>query len=216
MILAIETSGTVCGVALHDGARIIAMREDERPRVHDTVLSTQIHDVLNEAGIAAGSLDAVACSIGPGSFTGLRIGLSMAKGLCYALGKPLVPVPTLDALAFSARSRAAELGSDRLIAAILAEGDKFYCGVFDGNAARMEDYRTLRRTELPLFTPRTLVIGTAGLYFTGQGNGPVVEAVVPRVAHVAELGSVLHANGRGREPAGVEPLYVTLVVHAAQ
>ena len=103
MILAIETATDVCAVALLDGGHAVATRQTDTPRAHAARLAPMIAEVLSEAGIAASGLRTVAVSVGPGSFTGLRIGIGTATGLALATGAALVPVPTLDALAVAAR-----------------------------------------------------------------------------------------------------------------
>lgn len=216
MILAIETSGAICGVALHNGTEIVALREDDRPRIHDAVLVDQVKGVLADAGVSADALTAVACSIGPGSFTGLRIGLSVAKGLCFSLGIPLVAVPTLDSLAFAARDVATLHECDRIIVALTAEGEKCYVGMFDAFGARLEEHRTLLRGALPEVGANMLVIGTAALYFTSRGAGPENGISLPRVRYTAELGATMLARGMADNPAHTEPLYVTTVVHTPQ
>ncbi|EIM74339.1 hypothetical protein A3SI_16265 [Nitritalea halalkaliphila LW7] len=96
MIVAIDTSTPVCSVALHQQGRLLTSVESHLPQVHGKVLVSFIDRVCREAGIHKRELEAVAVANGPGSYTGLRIGLSTAKGLCYALDLPLI---TLDALA---------------------------------------------------------------------------------------------------------------------
>ena len=98
IILAIETATLTSGVALLDGDRVCAVRRT-RVTTHSETLLAQIRDALDEARVPLGALAAIACGAGPGSFTGLRIGLATAKGLCFALGLPLVLVPSLQALA---------------------------------------------------------------------------------------------------------------------
>lgn len=100
MTLAIETATDVCGVALvHNGCVMGEDSVDEK-KIHSEKLLPMIDEVLRNASISLGDVDAIAISIGPGSFTGLRIGLSTAKGLARARSKPIVAVPTLDALAY--------------------------------------------------------------------------------------------------------------------
>src|SRR5512146_871649 len=96
-ILAIDTSTLTAGIGLLDGERLIERRE--RVTTHSERLLPNIDEVMREAGLAPRDLDAIACAAGPGSFTGLRIGLATAKGLCFAAGKPLVMVSSLAALA---------------------------------------------------------------------------------------------------------------------
>lgn len=101
-ILNIETSTRVCSVALSDGDKILAQREKYDTFEHAKILHPFIVDVLSEAGVDYNDLDAVAVSEGPGSYTGLRIGVSAAKGICYAQNIPLIAVSTLQAMAMHA------------------------------------------------------------------------------------------------------------------
>lgn len=98
-ILNIETSTDVCSVALTYDGQVVTQREDYRGHNHATLLSGYIKDCIEEAKSKNLKLDAVAVSIGPGSYTGLRIGLSEAKGLAYALDIPLIGVDTLAIMA---------------------------------------------------------------------------------------------------------------------
>jgi tRNA threonylcarbamoyladenosine biosynthesis protein TsaB len=99
LILCIETATEVCSVALcRDGLPVVFTESSEK-NVHSAKLTLFIAQVSRDAGITLHDLDAVAVSKGPGSYTGLRIGVAAAKGLCYALDKPLVAVSTLQAMA---------------------------------------------------------------------------------------------------------------------
>jgi tRNA threonylcarbamoyladenosine biosynthesis protein TsaB len=99
LILNIETATGVCSVALARNGRLIGMKESAAKNSHSSVLTVFMEEVAREAGIALSDLDAVAVSEGPGSYTGLRIGVAAAKGLCYALEKPLIGVNTLLTMA---------------------------------------------------------------------------------------------------------------------
>lgn len=101
VILNIETSTSVCSTALTYDGHIITRREDYRGHNHATLLSGFIKDCIDEAKSKSLNIDAVAVSIGPGSYTGLRIGLSEAKGLAYALDVPLIGVDTLQIMTVS-------------------------------------------------------------------------------------------------------------------
>ena len=131
-ILMIETSTECCSVALSDGDRIVASRVDELPRRQSSMLAPYLAEVLQEAGIPAASLDAVAVSAGPGSYTGLRVGVSTAKGVCFGCGKPLIGVDTLRILALQAESR-----YDRIVAMIDARRMEVYAAPFDGDGNRL-------------------------------------------------------------------------------
>ena len=93
-ILLIETATKICSVALSDGGRITAIRESAEPNAHSTLLPQFVKELLGQ-----GRIEAVCVSSGPGSYTGLRIGVSTAKGICYALDVPLLSVPTLLSMA---------------------------------------------------------------------------------------------------------------------
>lgn len=99
-ILCLETATTNCSVALSENGSVIAFREDNSPGYsHAERLHVFIEEVLNEVAMPKQELDAIAVSKGPGSYTGLRIGVSAAKGLCFALDKPLISIATLHSLA---------------------------------------------------------------------------------------------------------------------
>jgi tRNA threonylcarbamoyladenosine biosynthesis protein TsaB len=104
-ILCIETGTDTCSVALTKDGAIVALRESAGDRDHAARVAVYTEEVLAEGGMAAADLDAVAVSRGPGSYTGLRIGVSFAKGLCYGLGLPLVGVGSLESLCRSAMAR---------------------------------------------------------------------------------------------------------------
>ncbi len=97
-LLALETSTTVCSVSLSKDGAILAERKTTTPNSHAQTLTVFIDEVMKEASMAYTQLDAVAVSEGPGSYTGLRIGVSTAKGLCYALSKPLIAISTLQTM----------------------------------------------------------------------------------------------------------------------
>jgi len=214
MILALETSGIVCGAALHDGKRIVASRETVQSRVHDMLLLSQIREVLDEAGIKMDKIEAVAISLGPGSFTGIRIGLSVAKALCYSLGKPVIPVPTLDALAVAAAAKAK--GYDKIYTAMAATANKLFFCSYDAKGGRLEEYQSKSVTDpFPATNEKILVIGDAESYFKGDCLALGGEEYhVPHVRFVAEQAATLYSANRIEHDArAVIPLYVTEVTH---
>jgi len=91
-ILSLETSTTVCSVALHEDDKLIAIAEVHLGNSHGSKLASLIDEVIKAADIELKNIQAIAVSSGPGSYTGLRIGTSTAKGLCYALSLPLVAI----------------------------------------------------------------------------------------------------------------------------
>ncbi|MCH8331830.1 MAG: tRNA (adenosine(37)-N6)-threonylcarbamoyltransferase complex dimerization subunit type 1 TsaB [Bacteroidetes bacterium] len=99
LLLNLETATGICSVALAKDGQLLASEEDHTEYSHSSVLNKLIRTVMNASGKQLNELDAVCVSAGPGSYTGLRIGLSSAKGICFALDKPLISIPTLKALA---------------------------------------------------------------------------------------------------------------------
>lgn len=99
LILQIETATAVCSVALSDSGKTIYHIDVDEPNVHASKLTRLVEKVMSETGYSLNNLDAIAVSKGPGSYTGLRIGVSTAKGLCYGLEKPLIAVDSLLSLA---------------------------------------------------------------------------------------------------------------------
>jgi tRNA threonylcarbamoyladenosine biosynthesis protein TsaB len=128
MILCLETTTNVCSVALGDRGRTAHLREINDPGAHSGRLTLFVQELLSEAGLRPDQLEAIAVSAGPGSYTGLRIGVATAKALCYALDRPLIAVPTLESLAWA--SRTAHPGSQNLHWPLL-------------DARRMEVYQAL-------------------------------------------------------------------------
>lgn len=99
MILALETSTTICSVAIVENQTVIAQKLIDEKNIHSEKLLSFIDELLLEAKLNLSNFKAIAVSAGPGSFTGLRIGMSIAKGICFAKDIPLILVPTLDAIA---------------------------------------------------------------------------------------------------------------------
>lgn len=102
-IILIETSTALCSVALAENGAVTSYRESSAPKAHASLTAVFIREVLAERGISLTDCDAVCVSMGPGSYTGLRVGVSTAKGLCFGSGKPLLAVGTLDTLVAQAQ-----------------------------------------------------------------------------------------------------------------
>ena len=96
-ILSIETSTNICSVSLFKDSKLLALKEDSN-RKHSSLLASFTDDIFKEADFNINSIDAIALSIGPGSYTGLRIGLSFTKGLAFSLKKPIIPIDTIESL----------------------------------------------------------------------------------------------------------------------
>ena len=133
LIINIETATQMCSVALAKDGKLLTLRELHEKNVHAEVLSTFAQEVLQEANLSWSALDAIAVSEGPGSYTGLRIGVSTAKGLCYSLDIPLIAVSTLQSLAAFAQITLGEtIKEDSYIAPMIdARRMEVYTAFFD-------------------------------------------------------------------------------------
>ena len=145
MILCLETATPVYSVALNESCCTIALRETEGQNAHSEKITNFIREVMEVAEIDYKQLDAVAVSKGPGSYTGLRIGVSTAKGICYAADLPLMAIDTLEAMAYGMK---AKLGSqitdnDLLIPMIDARRMEVYAAIFDANLNKINDTAAL-------------------------------------------------------------------------
>jgi tRNA threonylcarbamoyladenosine biosynthesis protein TsaB len=131
LILSLDTSTPVCSAALHQDGGLIITSEIHEKQAHGARLAPLIRNLFDASGRAQNDLDAVAVTSGPGSYTGLRIGTSTAKGLCFALNTPLIACDTLTLLASQVRHIAL---SDTLLCPMLdARRMEVYCAVFDSN-----------------------------------------------------------------------------------
>ena len=103
-IILIETSTALCSAALAENGVVTAYRESSAPKAHASLTAVFVQEILNERGLTIADCDTICVSKGPGSYTGLRVGVSTAKGLCFGCGKPLLAVGTLDTLVAQAHS----------------------------------------------------------------------------------------------------------------
>jgi tRNA threonylcarbamoyladenosine biosynthesis protein TsaB len=140
-ILNIETSTEVCSVSISSGREIIACMESTSERSHASMTTVYIREVMKKAGLTYSQLSAVATSKGPGSYTGLRIGISTAKGICYASGVPLVAVSTLEIMARMVISdTSVETGENTLLCPMIdARRMEVYMALFDHTAKQKGD-----------------------------------------------------------------------------
>lgn len=140
LLLLIETATTSCSVALANHQQVIALHEIDQRNIHAEVITIYINEVCQEAGKQLADIDAVAVSAGPGSYTGLRIGVSTAKGLCFSLERPLITIETLSAMAHGLIARGdIEMTTDTLLCPMIdARRMEVYTALFDsrGNAIR--------------------------------------------------------------------------------
>ncbi|HEY3367559.1 MAG TPA: tRNA (adenosine(37)-N6)-threonylcarbamoyltransferase complex dimerization subunit type 1 TsaB [Symbiobacteriaceae bacterium] len=225
-ILALETATSSCTVAVTDGEAVLAESTLAVPRAHSTRLMPLIARAVAEGGLAKTDLDAIAVGIGPGSFTGLRIGLATAKGLAFALEKPCVGVSTLFAMAYGT---CAQIGlvvpmldakRGEVFAGIYAAGDRdpaTWAEVMapahiavERLAEHLADLRTGLRHSWQFVTvcgdvaeqygPRLAPAGVVRLAPAG--------AMLPRAWAVAAVARSLLARGTETSPDALAPLYL--------
>jgi tRNA threonylcarbamoyladenosine biosynthesis protein TsaB len=215
IVLGIESSTSVCGAAVYEDDLLLALEEVDEKRVHAERLLPLIDQALRRSGRPLAALDAVAVSIGPGSFTGLRIGLSVAKGLVLPRGIPLVAVPTLEALAW--RTVRARQFRGLVLAALEARRDEVYCQLFEASGSEIRQ----------VWEPRDLTVdrlrgelGDSEALITGDGRAKVLRGMSARLkeadpsvaacsaAEVARLGVTLARAGKTEDPALLEPRYI--------
>ena len=155
LILNLETATDICSVAIGREDQVLSLREIHEPYQHASGITLLIRDCLEEAGLLLNDLDAVAVSKGPGSFTGLRIGASVAKGIVYALDKPLISVDTLQALAAGVHP--------------VDHPKPLYIPMID--ARRMEVYTAIYDQDLKIVHPPYALILEENLFEKWLGNG---------------------------------------------
>ena len=214
-ILHIETSTHVCSVALSQDGENIFVKEDKKGPSHAVSLGVFVDEALSFADSHAIPVDAVAVSCGPGSYTGLRIGVSMAKGVCYGKSIPLIGIPTLEVLAVPV-----------LLYHDLPE-DAYICPMLD--ARRMEVYAAVYDRALQVIKPTTAeiidehsfedVLNEHPVYFFGNGaakckdtikhlNAHFIDDIDPLAKMMFPLADKAMARQEFKDVAYFEPFYL--------
>ena len=210
-ILNIETSTTNCSVALSKNGIVIGLKEDNSMEYsHAERLHVYIDEVLKTAKVTIDQLEAIAISKGPGSYTGLRIGVSAAKGLCYALSLPLISVPTLEALAHQV-----EVPKGPIIAMLDARRMEVYSAIYDS------DCNEIRSTEAEVLTSESFqeLLESAPVYFVGNGvaktkdlithkNAQFIEDKLPSAQQMCALSYDKFKSNAFEDVAYFEPFYL--------
>ena len=210
-VLNIETSTTNCSVALSKNGSIVAYKEDNSLGYsHAERLHVYIDEVLQTAKVSIDQLDAIAISKGPGSYTGLRIGVSAAKGLCYALDVPLISVPTLEALAHQV-----DAPKGAVVAMLDARRQEVYSAIFD------DHFSELRSTEAEVLTPESYqeLLESSPVYFIGNGvaktkaliahkNAYFIEDKLPSAQQMCALSFEKYKAKNFEDVAYFEPFYL--------
>lgn len=221
LILHLETATNVCSVAISEGDRILALRESSEDRSHGTLLTLFIEEVLREAGKRANQLDAVAVSKGPGSYTGLRIGVSATKGIAYAQNIPVTGIGTLRSMTLAAMEHESVQKLQKKYPGLL------YCPMID--ARRMEVFSAIYDSRLEEKETVAAVIveadsfdrilGKNHVVFFGNGadkirdtirheNAHFIGKIEPSAKQMIPLAVEAYKNSQFEDTAYFEPFYL--------
>ena len=213
MLVAIETTGDTCGVALYDGNLLRAELHVEIPRAHDRLLARLYGEVVEIAGVEPRDVASYAVSIGPGSYTGIRIGVSFATGLALATGATIIPVPTLDAIAYNVRDLGRVGHRSRVISLVPAGRLGLYATLFEiqPDFRRLTETRTIPLDQIPpLLDENVFAAGPGARLIDGSCRDCVaIESETLTARAVGKRGIELRRSGGGVAPGDVEPLYIS-------
>ena len=160
-IILIETSTSLCSTALVEDGKVVCERLSTEPRAHASMTAPYVNEMLKERGLGVKDCSAVAVSKGPGSYTGLRVGVSTAKGLCFGAGIPLISVGTLDTLVWQAMDEG-----------LVPEGCRYIVPMVD--ARRMEVYTAIFTPDGKQVTPTEAMVVGEDSFKEQLSEGPVL------------------------------------------
>ena len=182
-ILHIETSTNVCSVAVSEDGKVIFDKADRTGNNHAEALGSFVDEAMSFADSHAIPLDAVAVSSGPGSYTGLRIGVSMAKGVCYALNLPLLSVPTLELMCLPVLLRNEEIEDEALLCPMIdARRMEVYAALYD---RALKPVRGIQADVVDADTYRQW-LEDRPVYFFGNGAAKCMDTINHPNAHLIE------------------------------
>ena len=215
-IILIETSTALCSVALAENGTVTAYRESSAPKAHASLTAVFVQEVLAERGLSLDDCDAVCVSMGPGSYTGLRVGVSTAKGLCFGSGKPLLAVGTLDTLVAQAicHPEQSEGSPYRYIVPMIdARRMEVYAAVF-------ENGKQITETAPAIIDENSFAeyLEQGPVLFIGDGAGKCADVIKHQNAHFCQchpkassmLSPAIEAFRKGdfKDVAYFEPFYL--------
>ena len=212
-IINIETATPVCSVSISENGKVVIEKVSYDGPSHASLLGVFVEEAVKESKSLGFEIDAVAVSGGPGSYTGLRIGASMAKGLCFGYNIPLLSIPTLDILAYKA---VRAVSSDALFCAMLdARRMEVYAALYDNTLKKVRD------TEAEIVTEDTYTrfLEKQTVYFFGNGadkcksviksqNAVFIDDLNPLASDMAVLSEQAYADKRFEDVAYFEPFYL--------
>lgn len=221
LILNIETATTVCSVSLAKDGKLLSLKEQNGDYSHAENLTIFIEDVCKQANISLSQIDAIAVSKGPGSYTGLRIGVSTAKGLCYSLDKPLIAVDTLKYLSLAVSSSdvtlsGVEVSSSLFCPMLDARRMEVYCAIYnsEGNVIKETIAEIIDEHSFAdiLKTNKVVFFGDGSAKcketFSKNSNAFFIDDVVPSAKDMITLSEKAYNENHFEDVAYFEPYYL--------
>ena len=214
-ILCVDTSSFICSISIFENLSLISSNSTEVEKSHSKLIIQLIDQSLKDAKIKINEVDAFAVSMGPGSYTGLRIGVSTIKGLCYSLEKPLISINTLEILSKSALNH------------INNYNDFFICPMID--ARRMEvftkmldnDFNEVEKDKALILDDKSFndIGGGKSIYFFGDGsnkfqkitnnkNFHFIDNIISSSKNMGELANIKYENNQFENLTTFEPFYI--------
>jgi tRNA threonylcarbamoyladenosine biosynthesis protein TsaB len=213
LILSLETSTSVCSVALHDHEKLIAVLEIHKEQSHASKLAVLVEQVVKLAGVSLSDVKAIAVAAGPGSYTGLRIGASTAKGLCYALGVPLLAVETLKVMA--AQVQQFNISDAILCPMIDARRMEVYCQLFDASLNTMNNIEAKiidEQSFLEMLTSNKIIFFGDGAAkcksVIRHSNALFLEDIIPSATQLGYLANRKFEKNEFENLVSFEPFYL--------
>lgn len=215
-ILCIETSAETCSVALSENGICVYEAEAAEERAHAKLLTVLIAELLANNKLTAKDIDAIAISEGPGSYTGLRIGVSAAKGLCYGTGKPMIAIPTLQILAKAYLTHTPDINQESVIIPMMdARRMEVYYAKYDMNLNEIQGATPLiiDQTSLNKIIKKehNHIIGSGAqkcLEITQSQNIIYAPNELPHAKHMTQLAQQMFKNQKFADTAYFEPAYL--------
>ena len=202
-LLALDTSSAAITAALHDGTAILATATEIGAQAHGELLAPTIERVLREAGVAVGELTHVVAGVGPGPFTGLRVGLVTARVMAEALGIPAYGVCSLDAVAAEALATGTVEGP--FAVATDARRKEVYLAAYDGAGRRLGEPDVVRPGDVDPALAAGPVVGAGAWLYTDT----FIDPREPRLVSAASLAAVAVSRlAAGEELLGTAPMYL--------
>ena len=221
LILSIETGTDICSVALANDGELMALRESDEGRDHAKKVALFVDELLRETGVQPSDIDAIAVGKGPGSYTGLRIGVSFAKGMCYALDIPLIAIGSLDALAEVAREdfeagildiEEEDWTKAKLCPMVDARRMEVYAQVFDVEGRAQSEVVAEVVTEESFNEWRSkgkfVIFGNGAKKCAEMLPDAIIEDVVPSARGIVRLAEEAFNAGKFEDLAYFEPFYL--------